>query len=54
MKKIKTTFKFQAGVSKGGYMHFPLAYFAYGRNGFSLCLLFVSITIGWGDDSAKY
>lgn len=50
---MKVSFKWQAGLSKAGYMHFPLAYLAYGRNGFSICLLCLSITIGWDKDPAN-
>lgn len=42
--KIKTSFKL-GYMSEAGYRHFPLAYFAYGTNGFTLTLIGCSITI---------
>lgn len=32
-------------ISKDGYRHFSILYFAYGRNGFLLNILGLSITI---------
>lgn len=50
---MKLTVKIQAGLSKAGYFHIPLLYFAFGRNGFSVCVACVSLTIGWGNYPAK-
>lgn len=42
--KITPTFKF-GNLSKEGYRHFPLLYFAYGSNGFQITVLGLTITI---------
>lgn len=45
---VKRSFKFDykfAYLSKEGYRHFPILYFAYGTNGFTLCVLGATITI---------
>lgn len=31
-------------LSKEGYRHFPMLYFAYGSNGFTICLIGATIT----------
>lgn len=44
---VKRSFKFDykfGHLSKNMYRHFPMLYFAYGKNGFSLCLLGATIT----------
>ena len=44
---VKRSFKFDyrfAYLSKEGYRHFPVLYFAYGTNGFSLCIMGATIT----------
>lgn len=45
---VRRSFKFDykfGHLSKEGYRHFPVIYFAYGTNGFSLCLLGATITV---------
>jgi len=42
--KIKTSTKF-GNISKEGYRHFPLLYFAYGSDGFIICILGFCLTI---------
>lgn len=45
---IRRSFKFDykfGHLSKEGYRHFPIIYFAYGTNGFSLCILGATITV---------
>lgn len=44
---VRRSFKFDykfGHISKEGYRHFPILYFAYGANGFSLCILGATIT----------
>ena len=43
-RSLKFDYKF-GHLSKEGYRHFPIIYFAYGTNGFSLCLLGATITV---------
>lgn len=45
---IKDNFKLNYNfgyISDEGYRHFPILYFAYGTNGFTLCILGLTITI---------
>ena len=45
---VRRSFKFDykfGHLSKEGYRHFPIIYFAYGNNGFSLCILGATITV---------
>jgi hypothetical protein len=41
---IRIIYKF-GYISKEGYRHFPILYFAYGKDGFSICILGMVITI---------
>jgi len=45
MKKRNIKFDYQFGKLENGYRHFPIVYFAYGSNGFVLCILGLSVTI---------
>lgn len=46
MIKVTPSFQF-AKLSKQGYRHFPILYFAYGTNGFILTLIGCSLTFKW-------
>ena len=43
-RSFKIDYKF-GHLSKEGYRHFPIIYFAYGKNGFSVCILGATITV---------
>lgn len=43
-RSLKFDYKF-GHLSKEGYRYFPIIYFAYGKNGFSLCILCATITV---------
>lgn len=41
-------------ISKAGYLHVPLLYFACGINGFLLDLIGISIEVSWGNAVKQY
>ncbi len=44
---MKISFKKNWGMSKAGYYHCPLLYFAFGRNGFTLTIIGLSLLVAW-------
>lgn len=42
--KIKPSFKL-GSLSKSNYRHFPLLYFAYGRDGFAFTIFGLTLTV---------
>jgi len=42
--KASAIFKF-GYITDNGYRHFPILYFAYGSNGFVICIIGLSITV---------
>jgi hypothetical protein len=45
--------KFAIRISKAGYLHIPLLYFACGTDGFILDLLGIDLQVSWGDAARK-
>ena len=43
-ESVLIDFKF-AYISESGYMHFPFCFLAFGKNGFSICIIGLIITI---------
>lgn len=49
MKKIKIKFYKSIHISNDGYMHLPILYIAYGKNGFVFSFLIISICVAWNN-----
>lgn len=47
---LKVSYKNKWGKSGAGYYHIPLLYIAFGRNGFSFCLVGQNFTVSWSND----
>lgn len=44
--KRSVTIEYKFGyLSEAGYRHFPMLYLAWGKNGFSLCIIGLTITV---------
>lgn len=44
---MKVKFEVNGGMSKEGFFHVPLLYFAFGRNGFTLTICCLNVLVAW-------
>lgn len=48
---MKISFKYRfANLSKEGYRHFPIFWFAYGKDGFGICVLGIDVCMKFGKE----
>jgi hypothetical protein len=50
---LSVKLKFAIRISKAGYLHVPLLYFACGTDGFILHIIGIDLQVSWGDAVRK-